>query len=54
MRTGQIDACFQNEEKTMSKYNLKESLRSYFGFDKFKGSQEERLLRIFFKSRTPL
>ena len=41
MRTGQIDACFQNEEKTMSKYNLKESLRSYFGFDKFKGSQEE-------------
>tara|TARA_B100001287_G_scaffold276520_1_gene287668 strand:- start:3221 stop:5404 length:2184 start_codon:yes stop_codon:yes gene_type:complete len=25
----------------MSKYNLKESLRSYFGFDKFKGSQEE-------------
>ena len=52
MRTGRICACFQNEEKTMSNYNLKESLRSYFGFDKFKGSQEEIIENLLEKRNT--
>ena len=36
----------------MSKYNLKESLRSYFGFDKFKGSQEEIIENLLQKQNT--
>ena len=36
----------------MSTYNLKESLRSYFGFDKFKGSQEEIIENLLDKQNT--
>ena len=36
----------------MSNYNLKESLRSYFGFDKFKGSQEEIIENLLEKRNT--
>ena len=36
----------------MSNYNLKESLRSYFGFDKFKGSQEEIIENLLQKQNT--
>ena len=36
----------------MSKYNLKESLRSYFGFDKFKGSQEAIIENLLEKQNT--
>ena len=36
----------------MSAFNLKESLRSYFGFDKFKGSQEEIIKNLLQKQNT--